>query len=309
MTDIRRALADAALLRATQWHTREVVHLPDPERLSEITLLGSYSYTLLQTRQRWIRKPMEIVDGIRETPPAVGRDYLRLIYHHGPRGTRKQTRTNAACPPVPNVARPRKFAHGLYVDIRSCYWSIMMVAGWNPDYNPGVWLAAGRPPYDYPFPDNKIARNCLPSIGSIETIPRYDPRKLPRDPYDEVKPGNELKNLQLPRLIHDVLNGIGVQCLAAGAIYLNNDGMIAPTPKIAEACEHIIEDWGLTWSIKAEGSGDVKASGTYRVGTSETLTYPMTHQVTPIENIYPMPHLDWLQKEFAFLAANQKEKE
>jgi hypothetical protein len=268
-----------------------------------MALLGAYSYSLPQSRRRLIKEALILEPGVKETPSAIARDYLRLIYKRGARSTRHQLRNNAAIPPVPNMAQPRKFAHGFYVDIQSCYWSIMQIAGWNVDYNPGMWIAPGRPPKDFPFPKHKVARNCLVSAGRTGSIPRYDPRKLPGDPYDEINPGNSLKNLHLPRLIHDVLNCIGVQCRDAGAVYLNNDGMIAPSPRIAEACIHIVEDWGLTPVIKAQGSGEIKGSGTYRVGNHTTANYEMLHEPRPLEILYPPPYLDWLQKEFSFFAA------
>lgn len=303
--EVRRGLADRAIDRASKWTPFFVTNLPDPEKLQELALLGAHSYSLIQTRRRLIKKntTIEIEEGVRETPSAIARDYLRMIYKHGPRTTKRQLDTTSKCPPVPNVAKPQKFAHGFYIDIVACYWSIMQIVGWNVDYNPGLWLMQGRAPYDFPFKDHKVARNCLPSAGRTDGIPRYNPKKLPGDPYDEVRPGNNLKNLQLPRLIHDVLNCIAVEVLDAGAIYINNDGLIAPTPGIAKTCEGIVADWGLKTKVKAQGSGTVKASGTYRVGMVETMTYQYVKDQQPIERVYPFPYAGWLKKEFTFFAS------
>lgn len=301
--DIRHALAERAVNRKAQWLPIKVRKLPDPEKLKEIALLGAYSYSLPQSRRRLIKDTIQIEAGVEETPSAISRDYIRLIYKRGPRGTSKQLQNCASLPPVPNVAKPGKFAHGFYIDIKACYWSIMLIAGWNVDYNPGLWLAQGRPPKDFPFPEHKVGRNCLVSAGLMNGIPRYDPRKLPGDPYDEIISGNSLKNLQLPRLIHDILNSIGAECLQAGAIYLNNDGMIAPTPKVAETCQNIIEDWGLKYHVKADGAGAVKASGTYHVGLEKSLTYNLIHENRPLELLYEYPYARWLKSEFGFFAA------
>lgn len=304
---VRESLAAKAIERAANWSPTFVRKLPSPERLDEMALLGSYSYSLPQSRRRIIKDSIEIVDGIRETPSAIARDYLRITYGKRPLATKRQIEMNVAQLPPPNVAHPGRFAHGFYIDIVSCYWSIMQVVGWDVDYMPGKWLAGGRPPTDYPFPEHKVGRNCLHSACTLHGIPRYDPRKLPGDPYDEVTAGNSLSNAQLPRLTYDVLNSIGYQCIKAGAIYMNNDGIIAPTPKIAATCEGIITDWGLRWAVKAQGSGEVKAAGTYRVGMEETLTFRHRQDTHPIELVYPLYYIDWLQREFAFFAAEVKE--
>lgn len=302
---VRHELAQRALKRAEQWQPIMVRKLPDPEKLHELVLLGAYSYSLPQTRRRLIKDTLVLEANVRETPTAIARDYLTMVYKQGPRVTHRQMAKIEKCPPPPNVARPSKFAHGYYVDIEACYWNIMLITGWNVDYNPGVWLSPGRPPYDYPFPDHKQSRNSLASAGRVAAIPRYNPRKLPKNPYDEIQPGNRLRNMQLNRLIHDTVNGIGWQCLQAGAIYINNDGMIAPGRKVAEACQQIITDWGLTARIKAEGSGDVRASGTYRVGSMETVTHKFARDERPLEILYPPEYLGWLQREFSYFAANR----
>jgi hypothetical protein len=306
MQKVKHALAEAAQKRADNWQPRFVRKLPDPEGLDEIAMLGAHSYALIQTRRRLIKDRLEIEPDIYETPSAIARDYLRLIYKRGPRGTTRQLEIVEGIQPVPSIAIPGRFAHGLYIDIQSCYWSIMKIAGWDVDYNPGLWLLPGRPPSDFPFSEHKVARNCLVSAGRMTGIPMYDPRRKPNDPFMTVTRGNELKNNQLPRLIHDILNSIAMACFKEGAIYHNNDGLIAPTPNIAARCAQIINDWGLTSRIKAEGSGEVQASGTYRIGSARTLTYQGTRDPLPIKNVYPPPYTRWLQREFSELAGGAK---
>lgn len=265
-------------------------------------MLGAHSFALVQTRRRLIKKRIYIEPDIAETPSGIARDYLKIEYIQGPRGTKSQLARVSGIEPVPAYAAPHKFAHGIYLDIRSCYWSIMNIVGWDVDYNPGYWLSPGKKPKNFPFQDHKIARNCLVSAGRMTGIPMFDPRKLPDNPYRIVRSGNKLTNNQLPRLIHDVLNSIAEQCINAGAIYFNNDGMIAPTPGIAAKCSGIVSDWGLTVRIKGEGAGEVKGSGVYRVGSARTLTYRSLRDAMPLNNIYPPSYKKWLQKEFSFFA-------
>jgi len=268
-----------------------------------VVMLGAHSFALLQSRKRIVKETIKIDSEVKETPSAIARDYLRAVYKKGPKATRAQMDAVDGIPPVPSYAAPREFVHGFYVDIKSAYWSIMEIVGWNLDYNPGLWISPGRPPADFPFPEHKVARNCLVSAGRVGGMPMYDYRKLPGDPYSVINRGSELINHQLPRLIHDVLNSIAAQAINAGAIYCNNDGFIASTPGIAEKVKGIIEDWGLTSSIKAEGPGRVKASGTYTVGAHRTLNYESVKSELPIENIYPPNYDKWLQREFSFFAS------
>ncbi len=268
-------------------------------------MLGAHSFALVQTRRRLIASSLEILDGVRETPSALARDYLRLEFKRGPRGTSRQLAIVAGIPPVPSYASPKEFLYGAYIDGKAMYWSIMQIVGWDVDYNPGLWLCSGRPPSTFPFHNDKIARNCLVSAGRMTGIPTYNPKLLPGDPYQTLTRGNELKNNQLPRLIVDVLNSIADLCIREGAVYCNNDGVIAPSLNIADRCRQIFLDWGLEGQTKYEGPGGVKASGTYQVGKHKTLNYDRTRDA-PITNVYPPPYRRWLQKEFSFLAGGKQ---
>ncbi len=269
-------------------------------------MLGAHSFALVETRRRLIQDRVLILDGIYETPSALARDYLRGEYKRGPRGTSRQLSITAGIPPVPSYAKPGRFIDGAYIDGQAMYWSIMQVAGWDVDYNPGLWLSPGRPPASFPFPDHKVARNCLVSAGRMTGIPTYNPKKLPGDPYETITRGNELKNNQLPRLIVDLLNSIANLCIKEGAVYVNNDGMIAPSQNIADRCRQIFADWGLIGRTKYEGPGEVKACGTYTVGEHKTQNYEKNDEVA-IRNIYAPPYARWLQTEFSFLASSRGE--
>ena len=304
---VLQELAEKARDRAEQWTPQFVRKLPDVETLDEMVMLGAHSFSLPVTRRRIIKDTITLEAGTLETPSAAARDYIRLVYKRGPRGTGGQNERIKGIQPVPCYAKPSEFLHGFYVDIKSCYWSIMQIAGWNVDYNPGLWLSPGRPPFDWPFPDHKVARNCLVSAGRMATIPYYDPKKRPGDPYGEFIKGNPIKNMQLPRLIHDVLNCIAIDALSLGAVYINNDGFIAPNSTVADNIISLITDWGLTGRIKAEGPGEVKAAGTYQIGKERTLNFTRVPEPRPIKNIYPPPYKGWLQKQFGYFAGTKSQ--
>ena len=306
-------LIEKAQRRGDQWTNIKVKKFPPVEKINEIVMLGAHSFALVQTRRRLVKEKIDLNHEVYETPSAVARDYLRIIYKRGPRGTAAQLRKVEGLPPVPSYAAPQKFAHGFYVDIQSAYWSIMQIVGWDIDYNPALWLSPGRPPSDFPFPEHKVARNCLVSAGRMGAIDpetgkprgilRFDPSKLPGDPYDELIRGSDLRNNQLPRLIHDVLNSIASQAIELGAIYVNNDGYIARDVKSAEKIIALINDWGLVGRIKAEGGGEVKASGTYQVGRIKTQTFAQVREPLPLAHVYAPPYIKWLQNEFTFFVS------
>lgn len=313
MNEILEALKNTALKRMDQWQTFYVQKFPDEKYFNELVILGTFSYSLPSTRRRIVAERIKLDEEIYETPSAIARDYLRHVYKCGPKATRRQLENVRGIPPVPSYAAPRSFADGRYIDIQSAYWSLMKIIGWNVDYNPGLWLSPGRPPSDFPFPDHKVARNCLVSAGRMggvdpETkepigIPIYDPHKLPGNPYTTLIRGSELKNNQLVRLIHDVLNAIADQAIKEGAIYANNDGYIVPDEASANRVIGVVMDWGLMPRIKARGGGRVKASGTYEVGKIKTLNYEAMGGVLPIRNVYSPDYAKWLQKEFSFFVA------
>lgn len=299
MSTILSLLTDRALERVSQWTPTFLAEAPDVLTLEETALLGSHSYCLPGSRRRLIWNTIVLEGEVKETPSAIARDYLTLEYKRGPIGSKGQTSVTSLIPAVPNVALPAEYSHGVYIDIKSCYWSIMQVIGWNVDYFPGRWLSPGRPPENFPFLSHKVARNCLVSAGRLGVVSRY----IPHGQIDEIKIGNRLANTQLPRLISDVLNSIASQAVELGAIYCNNDGFIAPDLKIAKNIIQIIFDWGLTPTIKGEGAGSVKSSGAYRTGPYKSLPWEMRQDKQAIKILFPPPYRKWLQDRFSHFAA------
>lgn len=304
MSEILSGLIELSERRARKWTPVQVANLPDPYSLNEPALIGSYSYSLQKSRTRLIRTAglVKLDDSHVETTPAVARDYLKIKYKIGPR-TKKVQEDNikAGQFPPPNLALPRGFSEGTYIDIKSAYWSIMKVAGWNPDYYPGKWLSPGTPPDDFPFPENKVLRNCLVSSGIPGKILRYDPR-VKGDPFSTISPKSPLENLGLFRLITDILNLIASVAQDMGAVYINTDGFIATNAQATAEIIQLIMDFGLTPSIKAEGSGGIKSSGAYKVGSVVSEPYKMRmtdHEVRAVN--LPANH-KWLQRRFQFWA-------
>lgn len=299
MNNILDGLIEKSQERADKFTPVYLQNQPDVMTLGEIALLGSHSYCLSSSKKRIIWNTVALSDDTKETPSAVARDYLTIEYKQGPRISKGQSTVTSLIPPMPNVAKPQSFEHGVYIDIKSCYWSIMGIIGWNVDYFPGRWLSPGRPPENFPFPNHKVARNCLISTGRLGVVSRY----IPNGKFDEIKIGNRLANTQLTRLISDVLNSIASQAVDAGAVYCNTDGFIAPDLKIAGKIIEIITDWGLVATVKGEGKGGVRSAGAYRTGSYKSMPYDVRKDSVPVSTLFPPPYRAWLQKRFSHFGA------
>lgn len=314
MTPILHAMIDRATERATKWKGVKVKDLPDPLQLKERTILGSYSYTMQVHRIRLLRQSclITLTEGLQETPSSIARDYLVLSYKRSPRITHDQAVSIGAyddpeeedmrkrqLKPFPLYAEPGKFEHGFYIDIKSTYWAIMQVAGWNVDYYPGEWIAGGRPPKDFPFPDHKQARSCLVSVARPGKMLCYEPvGKFP-----EIKGGSPVINLSISKLISDVLNSIAEEAVKMGALYANTDGYVMPNEKSAAYCAQMIRDWGLDPRIKGEGRGSVRGVGSYKVGELVSEPFRMKSVIESHRGIYAPEYKKWLQTRFAKIAA------
>lgn len=279
----------------------ELDELPPPEHIDETCFVGGFSISTVKSMKRYIKTPSCIaVDGCVETPSALARDYLTIKYGTGPRVSHEQfVGIMAGLMDAPLYAAPGKFDSGFYVDIKACYWSIMNVAGWNVDYWPRKWLSKATPPNDFPWPRHKVARNTLVSIGRMSDASMWSPEKK----YFDVRLGNRLANMQLARLIADVLNSIAYRAKKAGAIYVNNDGYIAPNNKVASAICDIIRDWGLEPNFKGHGGGEVRGPGSYKVGRLKSKV--VLDKPTAINKIERVHYDKWLQKKFSYLASGE----
>jgi len=301
MTDILDQIIDRVHRRAEKWDTVLVPTLPEPEQVGQTQILGTYSVCCMNSRQRLLLEPTAIcVDHCKESPTSLARDYLEIAYKRGPLA--KHTQIEAIkdhSPMPPNYAKPETFGYGFYIDIKAAYWNMMQVIGWNVDYWPGKWLMIGRPPADFPFSDHKVARNCLVSSGLLGEIPMWSPERG----YFMVQKGNRFANLQLWRLIQDVLNTIAGQAISEGAIYANTDGFIAPTVQAKEKVEQVIADWGLASSVKDEGRGSVISSGCYQVGRKKSGHLQYRNQSQAIESVQPPSYWQWLQQRFSYYAS------
>lgn len=269
-------------------------------RLTTPTVIGTFSLTSLASMQRWmlIRDSFNYGGGA-VTPTDISRDYLETKFGKDKRriGTMQYRNFYDHRRNAPLLAIPQEIDHAYYVDIRGAYWSILQAVGWNVDYMPDKWLRVLSDCSDFPFPDIKMARNCLVSIAAdgSSTMRIWTGNELIFR-----KAGNKFVNRMLWTIVCDVLNSVAYECIEAGAAYCFTDGFIVPANRRA-AVEDVIASWGLTSGIKAQGQTIIKGAGAYKVGEVVTKKYDIG-KPRSIRKIAEMVNRDWLKKRFAKFA-------
>jgi hypothetical protein len=287
--------------KAAERHARSnhvmVDQWPNLTEIDENVILGSFSWAGMSSKTRWLKRSTAVsVGGFMSTPGDIARDYLTIKFPKRKRITAEQKREILKHRSQPVHAFPLTLPDATYLDLRSAYWSIMSVVGWNVDYFPGRWLAAGEAVTDFPFHDNKIVRNCLVTSGltSSARIWMHETQSIAMRSF-----GNKLVNYQLWSLIQDVLNSIAVELMDTEAVYyVNTDGYILPTSDI-DIAKDVIHQWRLPSREKKRGRCYIQAVGRYKFGVLNDYT-PVGGSSTTA--IYDADYRVWLKSRFSTLA-------
>jgi hypothetical protein len=195
---------------------------------------------------------------------------------------------------TPLYVSPCHLDNAYYIDIRSAYWTILRSVGWDVDYHPLGWVRVVDPltVNDFPFPAQKMARNCLVSLAADGTrvMQIWDGQGIKYQ-----KGGNPLVNKMLYAFVCDVLNTVASECIAAGAVYAFTDGFICSSDHV-EHIDAIIRSWGFDASIKHRGPCDVSGVGAYSFPDYTTKKF-RRQAMRPMSKINPVS-VDWLKPRF-----------
>lgn len=273
-----------------------VDRFPPLESLTAMTFLGSFAWTSQATKQKWIKKPFALNIGVPYVTPAdIARDYLAVKF-----GTKPLRCNSRVWREVVNIrkhqplyAMPCELEQAIYIDLKSAYWQILMLGGWDVEYSPKRFLSPRSDVYDFPVPEVKLARNCLVSMGLPSGVNVWIPHKG----FEQRKPYKPNVNLVLWRFVQDVLHGVASDMVnRAGAVYVNTDGYIIPDARMKDA-EEVAQSWGLTFTIKETGKATVRGAGDYDIGghrSARLRTYPRYFcYIEPCE-------IDWLRKKINY---------
>lgn len=266
-------------------------------RLDEATILGSFVWTQNTTKTKWILKSYAYdIGGGWVTPGDIARDYLALKFpNRKPRISTTQYNEIVKIPRFAPLACRVGQWDGIYLDLKSAYWSILKVIGWDVEYRPGKYIGIGQDVRDFPAEHVKLARNCLVSCGLPGEMRLWTGKDL-----IFVKRQNKYVNLMLWALVQDVLNGLAHDmCYYAGAVYVHTDGYIVPTDRERDAY-NVASSWGLVLGEKARGLATVRGIGDYSIGEVQSKRLETTH---PRNHWKIEPHSrNWLRDKFKRLS-------
>lgn len=270
---------------------------PRLRNIHERCICGSFSWTLPDSKRRLIYAPNAVyLDGKVCTPGDIARWYLKVKYPRRLRCSTAQYEEFAKHRHHPLYAIPCMIEDGYYVDCVSAYWSILKVVGWDVEYMPGRLLGVGSLMTDFPFAGNKLARNCLITNGIAMTMKLWDGKE---QRLLSMKQGSPKRNLGLWAIVQDVLNGLAVDVIRAGALYVHTDGYICSgqsLPRVMEA----IASWGLPAKIKYQGKATIYGSGAYDIDKhvhKQLIAVPQ-----PIDSLCAPNHHEWLRAKFRYHA-------
>lgn len=257
--------------------------------------LGSFSWTLTAEKKRLVYEPTALYPfGVPQTPGEIVRDYLDWKYPRKLRCTKSQHAAITHPRSFPRMAHKCELEHGVYIDLKSAWWSIVRAVGWDVDYFPGKFIGVSSNVNDFPLQENKPARSALVTAGLSNPVRLWTGKRL------IWKTTNNLHiNYGLWAIVHDVLHGIASDMQEVGAVYVHTDGYILPGDRVGEALD-VVSSWGLKCGIKGEGATKVFGVGVYTVGGVKT----KRRRAVPVkDHVHVEPQFKgWLRSKFRLWA-------
>lgn len=223
--------------------------------------VGSFSRSIPSAKWRLLHSASVLTEGsAKATPPQVARAYLDLTFPDQLRAKQSQIefwRPRRSQPMYTEVGKYNR--EMVYLDLKSAYWSIVKIIGWDVDYFPGM-LVRRRGCDDFPFAHDKLARNSLVSLGLPSRGFYFHNGQVVMIKH------SWKTNIGLWSAVQDVLHGVADDMIKrAGAVYVNTDGYIVPAEHEAIARE-IAAEWGLPLGEKHRGRATVYGVGAYSIG-------------------------------------------
>lgn len=256
--------------------------------------VGGFSRAIPTLKWRLIHADALCTEGdIQATPTQLTRAYLDVTFPDQLRAKKKQLDFWLPRRSQPMYTEPGKYNREMvYLDLKSAYWSIVKVIGWDVDYFPGM-LVRRRGCDDFPFGANRLARNSLVSMGLPSKGFLYVDGRLISIPHAWKV------NIGLWSAVQDILHGVADEMIKrAGAVYVNTDGYILPGENEAIARE-IGAEWGLAMTEKNRGRATVYGVGAYSIGGKICSTHKRF--APSVQEVYPR-YRDRLKRYFRMLA-------
>lgn len=280
-------------------HEKQTIEVVDTfpllNNVSDNVILGSFSWYWMNAKKKELLRPFALqFDDVITTPSEIGRTYLELKYGRQ-RATSEQIKYFKVHRSAPLYAKPHNYESGVYIDIRSAYWQILQIVGWDADYNPARWLGKGTPMDDFAYADIKLSRNCLVTAGLPSDATFW---KGEKQVFERLSTHNRVANLGIWALIMDILHGVAWDAIRAGATYAHTDGYICDVAR-TDAVITAIREWGLEARIKKVGASKVYGVGSYTFGNEATKNPKQVHDY---DGLLLPPHYAWLKRKVKFFS-------
>lgn len=230
----------------------------------DAVFMGGFSWT-------WASGDFRIIDagavrspfGFPQTPSELARDYLAVTFPNPLRAHHKQIadwRDNFRNAPL--YADPCMMRGAVYVDLKSAYWSLVSLFGWNTEYSYRRFWSLGNTCRDFPFSDDKLIRNILVSTGLTTTAQMWTGSKIVTVPSK-----NRFANLGLWSAVQDTLHFIAREAVTKyEAVYVHTDGYIMPSSSAWDFGD-FVASLGLSVGIKHKGDAIIYGAGAYDIGS------------------------------------------
>lgn len=243
----------------------------------DVVVMGSCSRVWRNKLYREVKRSRaDIVEGRVDSPIAHARDYLSVCYSRRP--AKADQRAILKAKQMPLHVEPCVLDNAAYVDIRSAWWSVMNILGWDCEYSPNVWFGPGTPPFDFPLPSNKVARSSLVTVARSSYVPVWRDGKITQEYVY-----NRMENLHIWGAVADVLQLVGrVAVTVFGAKYVNTDGYILPLSNANYLSEYINE-LGLQSRVKWTGPAIISGAGCYYNRTHTTVRKSAWHETSNLD--------------------------
>lgn len=294
--------------RLAKWKTQLLTKFFNITRLKYFTFIGSFSWTCETINMRWLYQPITVNYGSGQVTPAdLARDYLSVKFPNRKIKCTSDQWHKCVDPEIrhqhqpPIICKPGEYRDMVYLDLKGAFWQIIRAVGWDVNYNPGKYLAKGADMTDFPYPDNKLARNCLVSIGLPTPLRFWDGQKLGFRTRN-----SRFVNLIAWRLVQDVLNGVALDMQSVGCVYTYTDCYIVPRSKLESAFE-ILDRWQLIADVRHDGDVKIVAPTCYafrngRKGSYQTRNYDdkrFNRRANRERMKVYDPGIEWLRPRFA----------
>ena len=260
-------MAEIYWKRRDRYNTIVVDKFPPIARINEPIIVGTFVWTFPRSKVRLILEEQCVDIGFgAQASTEVVRDYIEAKFPKPFRAYNGQIAAiNVKRSPV-LFAKPGRIVDGVYLDIKSAYWTLTRYAGIDLDYWPDRWIGHGQNCDDFPLADNKIARSSIVSQGLVRPMRMWDGSKM----YDTKPKGGKHVNQALWAFVQDTLHAIANALYETCDLrYANTDGFIVPGHALSKA-EGIFRAWGVPYGIKARGWAFVHGLASYTVGTVQT---------------------------------------